>query len=91
MPVKSNSTDALNALMPARRARAVTPTNDAALALGVCDYLWIGGTGAANVNVILEDDTAAVLFKVVGPCRLDVRAKSVQATGTTATDIVACY
>ena len=91
MATKTTELEALNAMMPARRARAVTPANGADLALGVCDYLWIGKAGASDISVILEDDTVAVVFKVSGPCRLDVRAKSVEATSTTATDIVACY
>lgn len=86
---KNSEIDALNAMMPARRARAVTPANGTALALGPCDNLYIGVAG--DVSVILEDDTAAVLFKAHPVGYLQGRVKSVEATATTATNILALY
>ena len=72
---------------PIRRAVAVTPhdTNDLAI---VCRSLYVGGQG--NVNVILADDTVAVVHvAMVGWNPMMV--KRVLATDTTATGIVAHY
>ena len=88
---KNSEIDALNAVMPARRARAVVPANGAALVLGVCDSLWINDDGLVDVSVVAEDDGAAIVYSVRGPGPLPIRAKTVEATGTTATDIVAIY
>lgn len=51
-------------------------------------YVGVGG----DVSLILADDSAAVLFKNVANGQvLDVQAKVVLATNTTATDIVALF
>lgn len=74
---------------PVRMLRAVTPADGAALPLGVCDALWIGGGG--NLSVIGEKDAAAVtLSGCYAGQVVPVRCKSVQAA-TTATGIVALY
>lgn len=89
MAGKYNDIDALNALMPARQLRAVTPADGTDLPNGVCDALWIGTAG--NVAVIAEDDTAAVTITSVPVGVLAVRSKRVMLTGTTASNIVAMY
>ena len=73
---------------PARRLRAVTPSNDADLALGVCKALLIGGAG--TIEIIAADDADAVTLTVAAGI-LPVRARRVRAAGTTATGIVALY
>ena len=88
---KYSEDDALNAMMPARQARAVTPSDDDDLPNGTCDALWINDEGVVTVAVIASDDTESVTFAVSGPGPLAVRSKRVLATDTSATDIVALY
>ena len=79
-----------NQISPPVQGRAITPTDGLALPLGVCRYLYIGGAG--NVSVILANDTAAItLVGVPVGTTLPLMCKAVQATGTTATNIVALY
>jgi hypothetical protein len=69
---------------------AVTPSDSADLPGGVCDSLWVGGVG--NIAVIAQDDTAAVtLTAVAAGSHVNVRARRVMSTNTTATLIVAMY
>lgn len=68
----------------ARKAAAVTPTNDA-----VIKYkgLYVGTTG--SVNVRLAGDTANTSFAAVpAGTTLWINVSSVHATGTTASNIV---
>ena len=55
----------------------------------VCDALYVGGAG--NVAAVLEDGTAIAFNAAVAGFLIPVRAKRVNATGTTATGIVALY
>jgi hypothetical protein len=74
----------------ARQLRAVTPTDNANLALGPCRALWVGGAG--NLAVITAGDTAAVTLSAVPAGTIvPVRAQVVMSTNTTATLIVALY
>jgi len=70
---------------PIRTAVAVTPhdTNE----LAQVSRIFVGVAG--NISVILADDSSAVTFKGVQGF-LPMLVKQVRATGTTATDIVAC-
>ena len=73
-----------------RMARLVSPSDSADLTLGECRALWVGGTG--HLNVILADDSAAVLMSAIpAGTLLPVAAKRVMSTSTTATLIVALY
>lgn len=75
---------------PAYSAAAVTPADGTTLTNGFCDALYIGSTG--NVACILQGDSAAVTFTgLASGTILPVRARTVEATGTTATGIVALY
>ena len=79
-----------NQVSPAVKAHAVTPTDNTDLTWGPCRALYIGTAG--NVAVVLDNDTAAVTF--VGCYAgqiLPVMAKYVQATNTTASNIIALY
>lgn len=89
--VKYNDIDALNAMMPARKLRAVTPHDTNVLANGVSDALWINDEGVVDVSVVAEEDADPVVMTIAGPGVLNVRAKIVRATLTTATSIVALY
>lgn len=91
MPKFKDVDIAADAIVGARKLRAVTPHAENNLPGGVCDALWINDEGVKNVAVIAEDDTAAVVMTISGPGPLDVRAKAVRVSGTTATNIVAMY
>lgn len=67
---------------------AVTPHDSTNFVDGVCDALFVGGTGV--VRAVREDDTV-VSFTVPAGTRLDIVAKRVNSTSTTATGIVALY
>lgn len=74
---------------PAKGARAVTPHDTNVLTGGTCRALYIGGTG--NVAVVLADEGAAVTFASVPVGILNIQARIVLSTGTTATNILALY
>lgn len=73
---------------PAKDAVAVTPSDSTNLTEGTCRSLYIGVTGDV---VVLFDSGNAITFKDVPVGILPVRAKRVNSTNTTATDIVALY
>ncbi len=62
--------------------------SDTAHADGEAEALWCGGAGI--VQVIRPDDTQ-IAFTVVAGSLLPVRHKRIEATGTTATLLVALY
>jgi len=72
---------------PASNAAAVTP-NDSADLTTATRALWVGVEGDVTVDLI--GGQAAVTFKNVQGL-LPVRVTRVDATGTTATDIVALW
>lgn len=75
---------------PARYARAVTTHNTNTLPDGPCRALFIGTGG--DVSLVAAADDQVVLFKnLPDGSTLDVAAKVVRTTGTTAADIVALY
>jgi len=73
------------------KASAVTPhdTNELSGYIGSgWDSIYIGVTG--DVNMILQDDTSAVVFKNMTQGTLyPIAAKTIKSTSTDATDIVA--
>lgn len=73
----------------ARVARIVTPANGTVFPFGPTRKVFVGAT-ACNLNMILADDTAAVLFTGVSGT-LDVRAKDIESTSTTCTTIVGLW
>lgn len=81
-------------LNAAQRAYAVTPTDATALPQGACEALWIGVAG--TITVIPYDESqvgghAAPVATSVNPGLFPVKCWGVNATGTTATGIVALY
>lgn len=72
----------------ARQLVAVTKSDTVDLTI-YARALWVGGAG--DVAVVGPDgpDTPTVLKGVPAGTRLDVQARRVHSTGTTATDIVA--
>ena len=72
---------------PPRRAVAVTPSDSADLA-DVTTRIYVGGAGA--ISLIMADDASAVTLAAVPVgSYLDIRVRRINATGTTATNLVA--
>ncbi len=85
-PFKSHET-ALTS--PARNGFSVTPDDGTDLS-GICRSVFIGGAG--DVSVILVGDSSSIMFKnIPAGAVLPVSVKRVEATLTTATDIVGLY
>ncbi len=74
---------------PATKLRAVTPHDENPLPDGACRALYVGTAG--DVVLIAAEDENAVTLPSVPVGILPVSTKSVLATGTTASDIVALY
>lgn len=71
-----------------RAAVVVVPSDSVNFARGVCQAIYVGVSG--NIVVVLEDGSVATLLSVpIG--LLPVRAARVNATSTTATNMVALY
>ena len=74
---------------PARNGFSITPNDGIDLSV-VCRSLFIGGGG--DVSIILANDSSSVVFKNIPTGSvLPVFAKRVEATLTTATDILGLY
>jgi hypothetical protein len=77
----------------AERSYAVTPSDATNFAQGVCESLWIGVGG--TISYIPFDPANAAggtaVATTVGAGLFPVRAKRVNATGTSASQIVAFY
>lgn len=78
-----------NKISGAVSARAVTPSDTADFADGVCRALYI--TAAGNLAVLLANDTSALVYPVLAGQILPVAAIRVDATGTTTAACVAWY
>ena len=72
-----------------KRGAAITPSDSTDLAGGVCNGIYVGGTGA--VAAVMMDDTVVTLAAVPAGVILPLIAKRVNATGTAATNFVALY
>jgi hypothetical protein len=70
-------------------ASAVTTSNTVDLPGGICDALWVGGTGA--ITGVMEGGGSVVITAVPAGSLLPIKFKRINATGTTATVIVALY
>lgn len=85
-PFKSHET-ALTS--PARNSFSVIP-DDASDLVTTCRALFIGGAG--NISVILADDSSSLVFKnIPAGTVMPIAVKRVEATLTTATDILGLY
>lgn len=76
----------LGAMVPDNTFRAVTPSDTKNIKGGPARALYIGVSGDV---VVLNENDAAVTFKAVPVGILPISTNRVNATGTTATDIVA--
>lgn len=68
---------------------AITPDNATNIASGLTDGIYVGGAG--NIVVVWADDSTSTLIAVPVGTILYVRAKRVNSTSTTATNLVALY
>ena len=75
-------------LSPASLAAEVIPSDVAALPIA-SKRLWVGGAG--NVSIVTTGGVSVVYSAVPAGSYLRVRAAQVNATGTTATNIIAEY
>lgn len=73
---------------PGEGAIAVT-TSDATNLTKYSRALYVGGAG--NLTVVMRDDTVVLFSSVPAGTILPIRVKRVNATATTATNIVAIY
>ena len=85
-PFKSHAT-ALTS--PARNSFSIIP-DDASDLVTTCRALFIGGAG--NISVSLADDSSSLVFKnIPAGTVVPIAVKRVEATLTTATDILGLY
>lgn len=70
-------------------ARVVTPSDTVSQADGVCRALYVGVAG--NITAVMANSGTAVLFSNVAVGIFPIQVFRVNATGTTATNIVALY
>ena len=73
----------------ATASETVTASDTANFAGGVCRAIYVGGAG--NVNVVYESGATQVYTAVPAGTILMVQAKRVNATSTTATNMVAMF
>jgi hypothetical protein len=75
-----------------RKAATVTPSDTVDFALGPTRFLYSGATAACVLNVLLADDSTAVLITAVpAGTFLPLRARRVFATSTTCTVMVGIW
>jgi hypothetical protein len=85
----ANQPPTASTVSPAVNGAAITP-NDSTPLTQPTRMIYVGGAG--DLTVILVGDTAAITFKAVPVGTvLNVRASTVKATGTTATNLVALW
>lgn len=73
---------------PATGVVSITPSDTIMLAK-ITVAVWIGGEG--DMSVLMSDDTSEIIKGIVGGTLLPCRVKRVNATGTTASDILGWY
>ena len=77
-------------IAPANVGVAVTPHDSTDFTAGICEGIYVGVTG--NVAVVFVGASTAVVFTgVPAGTILPVRARRVNSTNTTATNMVALY
>lgn len=79
---------ALSNYRPGRHWAAITPSDTDDLPTGI-RQVYVGGTG--DVAAVGQDDEVVTFAAVPAGAVLDIGPKRIDATGTTATDLVAIY
>lgn len=77
-----------NSSLPAENAVSVTPSNSVDL-LTFSRAIYVGAGG--NVSAVFENDVSVTFVGVQAGSILPIRVKRINATNTTATNIVALY
>lgn len=75
--------------LPFNQAYAISKSDTVNFPQGPCAAIYVGVTGI--VVAVLEDDSAVTFKGVPAGAMLPVKAKRVNSTTTTATDMVALY
>lgn len=68
---------------------AVTPSNTVDLPRGLTQAVWVGGGG--DVAAVMQNGTVQVLAAVPSGATIPIAARRINATGTSATGVVALY
>jgi hypothetical protein len=68
---------------------AVTPSDSTDLSLGTCRAIYVGGDG--NISIVDGAGTTVVFIGLTANSILPVQTARINATGTTATSIIALY
>lgn len=76
---------------PANRLYTITPSDTVSFAQGPCAGLYVGVTGDVTVLANSEAGQATVLLKAMPVGTHPIGCLRVNATGTTATNLVALY
>lgn len=71
------------------RFAAITTSNTVDLVTGPTDAIYVGGAG--NIVGVLQDDSTITITGVLAGHRYPFRFKRINATSTTATNLVALY
>lgn len=74
---------------PARGAVAITLHDTNLLAKSPCRRVYVGGAG--DLKVTMADGTTVTFTGVAAGTTLDIQAKVLWSTGSTATNVVALY
>lgn len=75
--------------VPFNFSKAITPSDSVNFAEGPTNAIYVGGAGA--VVVVYQDGTTSTLAAVPAGTMLNIKAKRVNSTSTTATNLVAMY
>ena len=67
----------------------VTPSDSTDLSLGTCRAIYVGGDG--NISIVDGAGTTVVFTGLTANSILPVQTARINATGTTATSIIALY
>jgi hypothetical protein len=72
-------------------ARAITASDTVNFVDGVCDAIWVGSIGGGAVVRVVSQNGLTTDYTCVAGSILNVSAKRVNSTGTTASSLVAMY
>lgn len=81
--------DYLRSMVPFVKGAAITTSDTVNLTTRPCRGIYVGGAG--NMVVVMADGVAITLTGVTAGTIYALRAQRVNATGTTATNLVALY
>ena len=74
---------------PSNTYRAITPSDSTDFVEGICRGVYVGGAG--DIVAIDESGTAVTFVGTLAGTILPIKARRVNATNTTASDLIALY